>query len=62
MTSSESVVIVGGGIIGASLAYHLRDVDRPVVLFEKSDLLGSGTTRESIAMLGLNYPSPRSFR
>lgn len=62
MSTTGPVVIVGGGIVGASLAYHLRDVDRPVVLFEKSRLLGSGTTHESIAMLGLNYPSPRSFR
>lgn len=62
MPRTGPIVVVGGGIVGTSVAYHLRDVDRPVVVLERSDLLGSGTTRESIAMLGLNYPSPRSFR
>lgn len=43
----EPVVIVGGGIVGASIAYHLRDA-AAVTLFEKS-ALGSGTTAASIA-------------
>jgi len=62
MAEADPIVIVGGGILGASVAYHLRDVDRPVVLFEKNDLLGGGTTRESIAMLGLSYSAPRALR
>ena len=43
----EPVVIVGGGIIGTSVAYHLRDAAE-VTLVEKS-ALGSGTTAASIA-------------
>ena len=45
-----SVVIIGGGIIGTSIAYFLRHSDRPVHLFEK-DMLGAGTTAKSAAML-----------
>lgn len=43
----EPVVVVGGGIVGTSIAYHLRD-EVAVTLIEKSTL-GSGTTAASIA-------------
>lgn len=46
----DPIVIVGGGIIGTSIAYHLRDADRPVRLLER-DMLGAGATAESAAML-----------
>ena len=44
----KPTVIVGGGIVGVSLAYHLSEGGRPVKLFEKNSL-GSGTTAASIA-------------
>lgn len=62
MSATGPIVVVGGGIVGASLAFHLREADRGVVLLERGDLLGGGTTRESIAMLGINYPSPIEWR
>ena len=42
------VVIVGGGIIGASIAYHLaaRGV-RDVVVLEREQLGGGSTTRNA---------------
>ena len=43
----EPVVIIGGGIVGTSIAYHLRD-ELAVTLLERSTL-GSGTTATSIA-------------
>jgi len=58
---NDPIVIIGGGIIGVSIAYFLRDTDRSVVLLEKESL-GAGTTSESLANLGLNYPSPLSMR
>lgn len=52
MTSSEYVV-VGGGIVGASIAYHLGErTDDPVTVFDRQSL-ASETTFKSVAMTGL---------
>jgi sarcosine oxidase subunit beta len=45
----DPVVVVGGGIVGTSVAHHLAEADVPVVLYER-DALGSGTTADSVAM------------
>ena len=45
----DPVVVVGGGIVGASVASHLAEADVPVVLYER-DALGGGTTADSVAM------------
>lgn len=50
---SKPTVIIGGGIVGVSIAYNLAADDRPVALFEKNSL-GSGTTAASIAQF-MNY-------
>ena len=57
----DPIVIVGGGIVGASLAYRLRDHPRPVVLYER-DALGSGTTGDSVAIFvrHQSHPDPLS--
>ena len=48
---AASVVVVGGGIIGCSTAYHLAKLGRrDVVLLERSKLT-SGTTWHSAAMV-----------
>ena len=59
----DPVVIVGGGIVGTSLAYHLRTADRPVRLLER-DALGSGTTAASVAqfMWYQGHPHPLAHR
>lgn len=49
----KPTVIVGGGIVGASVASSLAARNRPVVLYEKNSL-GSGTTGASIAQF-MNY-------
>lgn len=49
---SKSVVIVGGGVIGASIAYHLtgRDADVDVTLIERSHA-GSGSTGKAAGFI-----------
>lgn len=50
----RSITIVGGGVVGTSLAYQLRDSAFEVTLLEKRSL-GAGTTSKSIACFGW-YP------
>ncbi|HRI15872.1 MAG TPA: FAD-dependent oxidoreductase [Verrucomicrobiota bacterium] len=50
--SSARVVIVGGGIVGASVAYHLTQLgEREVVLLEQNALAG-GTTWHAAGLVG----------
>ena len=45
LPSSAAVVIVGGGVMGTSIAYHLAARgQRDVVLLERSELFGQGAT------------------
>jgi sarcosine oxidase subunit beta len=43
LPASASVVIVGGGVMGTSAAFHLAEAGVDVVLFERAEL-GSGST------------------
>lgn len=50
--------VVGGGIVGASVAYHLSQrTDDPVVVYERGDL-ASATTHRATAMVGVGGPEP----
>lgn len=53
----ENVVIIGGGIIGTSIAYWLRSTPYDVHLYEK-DMIGAGTTAKSAAMLTHHQEEP----
>src|SRR5215216_7467941 len=44
------VVVIGGGIIGTSVAYHLAHLDCDVVLLER-DRLTSGTTWHAAGLM-----------
>lgn len=56
----NSVVIVGGGIIGTGLAYYLRDADAEVTLVEK-DQIGAGTSQYGMAMFSWFFPHPADY-
>src|SRR5262245_57188585 len=62
MPSTAEIVIVGGGVTGASIAYHLiaRGV-RDVVLVEKR-FLASGATGKSSACIRQHYSTPETCR
>ena len=54
------VVIVGGGIVGTSVAYQLRDEPVSVTLVEK-DELGAATTAASMALVHRHQLRPTEF-
>ncbi len=56
MTRSANVAIVGGGIMGASIAYHLaaRKV-ADVVVFEREEALGTGATGKCAGGVRLQF-------
>lgn len=62
MTQTADVVIIGGGIMGTSIALHLAEqgVDR-VVLLEKS-FLGAGSSGKSGAILRQHYSHETTIR
>lgn len=50
--------VVGGGIVGASVAYHLSQrTDDPIVVYERGEL-ASATTFKATAMIGTAGPAP----
>ena len=62
MRSEAAVVVVGGGIIGCSIAYHLAAAGcRDVVLVEKGELT-SGTTFHSVGLVSQFRTSPADMR
>ena len=49
MKSTAEVVIVGGGIVGSSIAYHLTKAGcRDVVVLERESHQGKGSTGKSM--------------
>src|SRR6266511_3853343 len=62
MAQTADVVIIGGGVIGCSIAYHLgqRGV-RNVTVIEKH-FLASGATGKSSACVRQHYSTPETCR
>ncbi|MFD1719041.1 NAD(P)/FAD-dependent oxidoreductase [Georgenia deserti] len=54
--ADRSIAVVGAGIVGASMAYHLAGCGRPVTLIE-AGLPGSGATSASFAWIGRSVAS-----
>ena len=45
VVSSADVVVIGGGAIGASAAFHLRELGVDVVLIERETLASGSTSK-----------------
>ena len=62
MTRTADVVVIGGGVTGCSLAYHLaRAGVRRVVVLERRALASGGTGR-SVGIVRQLYPTPETTR
>lgn len=61
MTHYESIVI-GGGVIGVSIAYHLARLGQRRVLLLERGRLGEGTTAQSSCILRTHYTVPENVR
>jgi glycine/D-amino acid oxidase-like deaminating enzyme len=58
--SGPRTVVVGAGIVGASVAYHLSEGGAEVVLIDRAEP-GSGTTSTSFAWVNANNKLPRDY-
>ena len=59
--SSADVVIVGGGVVGLSAAFHLAEAGAQVVLLER-DQLGSGSTSKAAGGVRTQFSDPLNIR
>ena len=59
MTQTADVAIIGGGIMGCSIAYHLASKGmKNVVVFEREELLGMGATAKCAGGVRLQFSTP----
>ncbi|MCL4393888.1 MAG: FAD-binding oxidoreductase, partial [Chloroflexi bacterium] len=62
MNPKTSVVIIGGGIIGTSIAYHLTQRGIRDVQLVEADMIGSGSSGRSAGMLVLQMSREMTVR
>ncbi|RKF48564.1 FAD-binding oxidoreductase [Paraburkholderia fungorum] len=58
--TDDKVIVIGSGVMGASIAYHLAKRGADVTLLEK-EAPASGTTRNSFAWINANNKTPLSY-
>ena len=49
------VIIIGGGIVGSSVAYYLSQYQLKVLLLEKENDVANGTTKANSAIIHAGY-------
>jgi len=62
LPGTADVVVVGGGVMGASIAFHLASRGAGDVLLLERDVVCSGPTRHSTAIVRLHYTQPLLVR
>jgi sarcosine oxidase subunit beta len=62
LASSAQVVVIGGGCVGASVAYHLAMADCTDVVLVESDLLASGSTGKAAGGIRMQHGDPLNAR
>lgn len=63
MRNSADVVIIGGGIIGLSVAFHLaKEKYGNIVLVEKEQLLGSGSTSKAAGGIRAQFATKENIQ
>ena len=58
MKQSADVVIIGGGVMGCSILYHLARLGTTNSLLLEKDVLGSGSTGRSQTICRMHYSNP----
>src|SRR5215475_4012600 len=57
--STADVVIIGGGIVGSSIAYHLTEAGcRNVIVLERESHQGKGSTGKSMGGVRAQFSTP----
>src|SRR5579863_6411745 len=62
MTETADILIIGGGVMGASIAYHLAQQRGGRVVLLERDALANGTTGRSGAIVRQHYSNDFSIR
>ncbi|MFY9571138.1 MAG: FAD-dependent oxidoreductase, partial [Blastocatellia bacterium] len=63
MTDTADVVIIGGGIVGSSVAYHLAQAGcTNVLIVEREDRQGMGSTAKSMGGVRAQFATPINIR
>lgn len=62
MDKTADAVVIGGGALGTSILFHLTRLGLTNVVLLEKGLLGSGSTRDSGALVRQHYSNPVSIR
>jgi len=60
LMTTHDVIVIGGGVIGVSIAYHLARFGCPRVLLLERGALGGGTTAQSSCIVRTHYSVPEN--
>src|SRR5262245_45113268 len=63
MSDSADVVIIGGGVVGSSVAYHLAEQGcTDVLIIEREEKQGLGSTSKSLGGVRAQFATPINIK